>query len=231
MTAASPLAAYEWADAIRRDAARQVAWLIAATLTTQIPDAAYLVIGEDSDDDGGLWLESVLDDKGTTLHEIGRENPRLLPALPEDSPLLALWEGRNPRDPWVLLDPISRLWEDGMILDRLPEYLPGREDTSDTLCLLLSAEAHAQDHFDGWGNAKRLLRPSGIEGIPWITVESPVSGLLSAVGPDVLIGATRAGIELYERSGDRYSVLTDRQLGYLTAAADYYRRTADAPDQ
>lgn len=186
----SALLAYEHIAALRRDAARDVITLIAATLREQIPGAAYLTFGRD----GNLWwLEAVLGPDGRRLHTIGHPWPERLPSLPARSPYHSAWQAADadPTSPQQLLFRIIQLLDDGMEPDLLPADLPNGPGSSGIPCILLARGARPDDELPL--NANRLLRPLTTP-TPGLTApESALTELLCAAHPDQVRTAADAG--------------------------------------
>ncbi|MET8030937.1 hypothetical protein [Streptomyces avermitilis] len=106
-----------------REATDALARLIADTLAVQFDGtAAYLVLEEDDDGDF-MNLHSLLDADGRRLFEFG-DDPAMLPALPQGSPLADAWVGLGPADTRTLFKAVQGLHQAGSLFDSLPSALP-----------------------------------------------------------------------------------------------------------
>ncbi|WP_331762516.1 hypothetical protein OG612_45635 (plasmid) [Streptomyces sp. NBC_01527] len=153
------LPVYLTAVATLRTHTQTLARLIADTLTTQYPTAAYLVMDEDPGSDA-MELLSILDDHGHTLHTLDQD-PEPLPALPPGSPLADAWAPLDPTSPTTLRDVINTLHRTGFLFD----WTPDDDDLIDTVpvdhkCLLLSTTARPQWwEYPASVTPGRVLRP------------------------------------------------------------------------
>ena len=133
-----PLAAYRATRTRLAGEAQALARLVADTLTTVLPDAAYLVLRWDP----GFTrydLDRVLNRRGAAVHVFtGAARADRLPALPDRHPLRTAWEGADPADPRVLEDAIRMLDADGGHFDLVPYRLPHPGAPAEEPCLLLA---------------------------------------------------------------------------------------------
>ncbi|MEU9837466.1 hypothetical protein AB0D67_38525 [Streptosporangium sp. NPDC048047] len=159
------VAAWERATKAHYARAGQLARLIADTLRTQYPGAAYLVlaIGEDETDrDIELFLHSVRDADGAIIEDF--EHSGALPPIDPDSFLRRAWGELNPSNPVALLWLLRQLYITGVQFDELPEDLLQEDDPEwRPMCLLLSAQARPHAWADEEDKAQRfgprLMRP------------------------------------------------------------------------
>ncbi|MFE9769779.1 hypothetical protein ACFYPC_35545 [Streptomyces sp. NPDC005808] len=144
-----------------REAAQALSRLIADTLNAQYAGAAAYLVLEDNDCCDVLTLHSVLDADGRTLFDFGDGHTRLLPALPQHSPLAEAWGSLDPADPRALFKAVQGLHQAGSLFDQLPDDLPFAEgpDPEDSYCLLLSTAARPDCWDVTRANASRMLRP------------------------------------------------------------------------
>ncbi|MFF3786395.1 hypothetical protein [Streptomyces sp. NPDC001933] len=149
----------DYVNAVRtmRADGRSMARLIADTLTTQYPTAAYLVLEEDDDSDI-LGLHSILDADGRLLYALGDDHA-CFPNLPPHSPLAQAWAPLNPADPWTLFKAIQWLHQTGFLFDQVPEDDLDDDAPAEMTCLLLSTAARPAwwDRTDDVND--RVLRP------------------------------------------------------------------------
>ncbi|MFI7049063.1 hypothetical protein [Streptosporangium sandarakinum] len=158
------VAAWEEATKIHYTRAGELARLIADTLRTQYPSAAYLVLAIDDDEtdrDIELFLHSIRDADGTIIEDF--EHSGALPIDP-DSSLRRAWGKLNPSDPAALLWLLRQLYIAGVQFDGLPEDLLQEDDTEwPPMCLLLSGQARPHTWADEEEKAQRfgprLMRP------------------------------------------------------------------------
>ncbi|MFI6884000.1 hypothetical protein [Streptosporangium canum] len=148
-------------------AAGKLARLIADTLRTQYPSAAYLVleVGDDETDrDMELFLNRIRDADGAIIKDF--EHSDALPPIDPDNPLRHAWGELNPSNAVALLWLLRQLYMAGVQFDELPEDLQREDDTEWLpMCLLLSGEARPhvreseEDKAARFG--PRLMRPYG----------------------------------------------------------------------
>ncbi|MGW3308156.1 hypothetical protein ACWDG9_16400 [Streptomyces sp. NPDC001073] len=146
----------------QRTAARSIARLVADTLRTQFPQAAYLVLHIDDDRDlaTDLFPHSLRNADGHTGYDFDSAH---LPSLPDDSPLLPLWGGHSPTDLFQVRYILRTLRLSGAVFDDYPTDLRTEDDDEGYVpCLLLSDQARPEQWAyadDGDDYPERLLRP------------------------------------------------------------------------
>ncbi|MFJ5927969.1 hypothetical protein ACIQF6_35780 [Kitasatospora sp. NPDC092948] len=163
----SPLADWHAATQTQRELARDVARLIADTLSAMFPGAAYLtmMIDEDADRDWELGLDTVRDGSGAPLLVFDDDSD--LPELgPEHEELGRRWGSLNHRSPLDLLGVLRDLYNAGAVFDRLPLDLDLDDyfgDDDEVVCMLLSPEGRPYEWElpdpDNWNVGSRRLRP------------------------------------------------------------------------
>ncbi|MFD8565153.1 hypothetical protein ACFV1N_48485 [Streptosporangium canum] len=161
------VAAWERATKAHYVVAGKLARLIADTIRTQYPSAAYLAleIGDDETDrDMELFLNSIRDADGAIINDF--EQSDALPPIDPDNPLRRAWGALNPSNAVALLWLLRQLYMAGVQFDELPEDLQREDDTEWLpMCLLLSGEARPhvreseEDKAERFG--PRLMRPYG----------------------------------------------------------------------
>ncbi len=146
----------------QRTAARSIARLVADTLRTQFPQAAYLVLSIDYDRDlaTDLFPASLRDANGQILNDFANSE---LPPLPDGSPLRSLWGPHSPTDFYQVRYILRTLRLSGAAFDDYPTDLRTDHDDEGYIpCLLLSTQARPEqwtyDVEDDDYN-ERLLRP------------------------------------------------------------------------
>ncbi|MBY8876127.1 hypothetical protein [Actinacidiphila acidipaludis] len=133
-----PLAAYRATRTRLAGEAQALARLVADTLTSVLPDAAYLVLRWDP-----VFtcfdLDRILNRRGAALHVFtGAPEADRLPAFPGRHPLRAAWDGADPADPRVLTEAIRMIDADGGHFDLVPYRLPHPDAPAEEPCLLLA---------------------------------------------------------------------------------------------
>lgn len=197
----SPLAVCQDAAALHRDTAHRVAALIADTLTTMLPNAAYLTFW------ARIRVQGVLDAQGRLLHRFeddGRTRTQL-PALPEHHRLRAAWSPLDPADPAQFEEAVRLVLGSGIALDNIPN-LPHTPATFDPVCLPL---------------AQHTPTPAPA-GCPRPVSESALTYMVTAFTPDQIRTGLLAGAELHHTFRDRFQTLCPAQADALTAVADRY---------
>jgi hypothetical protein len=162
--AAGPGDITSWTQTLQsqRAAARGIARLIADTLRTQYPQAAYLVLYIDDDRDlaTDLFPASLRDADGHTGNDFDDSQ---LPPLPDDSPLRPLWGDHCPTDVFQVRHILRTLRLSGAVFDDYPNDLRTEGDDEGYIpCLLLSDQARPERWAyadDGDDYPERLLRP------------------------------------------------------------------------
>lgn len=141
--AADPLAAHLAALRHLHHTRKRLARLMADTLTTQAPHAAYLVLGsaDSSQDPDMLTADLLCDRDGTTIHTFAAAP---LPGLPLGHPLRRIWQQHDldPTRPDTYTDLMRALALTGGQFDEMPDrLLPPEAGDGGRLVLLLTRDA------------------------------------------------------------------------------------------
>ncbi|MEU5476681.1 hypothetical protein [Streptomyces mirabilis] len=223
-----------WTQALenQRTAARGIARLVADTLRTQFPQAAYLVLFIDDEHDlaTDLFPNSIRDANGRTLNDFSSS---LLPPLPADSPLLALWGSYSPIDAFQVRHVLRTLRLSGAAFDDYPADLRTEDDDEGFIpCLLLSSQARPEEWERDEDDRERLLRPYSA---PHPQRPGPEAGVTTTFTDPCRQAARRAAV-VAEIARDRWvdpatMPALRTMAGHLDAAAAHFEAVPPGSDE
>jgi hypothetical protein len=224
-----------WTQALenQRTAARGIARLVADTLRTQFPEAAYFVLFIDDERDlaTDLFPASIRDANGRTLNDLSSDK---LPSLPADSPLLALWGNYSPTDVFQVRHVLRTLRLSGAAFDDYPTDLRTEHDDEGFIpCLLLSSQARPEEWDRDEDDRERLLRPYSA---PHPQQPGPEADVTATFTDRCRQAARRARV-IAEIARDRWTdpatmvALRRTMAGHLDAAAAHFEAVSPGYDE